>query len=152
MTGTQRFGVAFFQVFCCFHSDDPLSEPHVVQVWVGDQVSGKSCFGKLKESCCSEIYCFLQFLTIVKNKSLPKSSCSLLNITKLLLCHAHYSPSSSEELHVAAVEPQVQRSCCTRLMGVLAELCTLISPTNPTKRGDTMPILFHCTCKHIGVH
>jgi hypothetical protein len=95
-----------------YDSDDPLSEPHMVQTWVGDQ-----------------------FLAIVKNKSFPKSSNSLLDIAKLLLCHAHYS-SSSDQLHIAAVEPQVQRLCSTRLMGVLAELCTLTTPTKPTKKGE----------------
>ncbi|CAI8031340.1 rDNA transcriptional regulator pol5 [Geodia barretti] len=95
-----------------YDSDDPLSEPHMVQTWVGDQ-----------------------FLAIVKNKSLPKSSNSLLDVAKLLLCHAHYS-SSSDQLQIAAVEPQVQRLCSTRLMGVLAELCTLTTPTKPTKKGE----------------
>ena len=99
---------------------------------------------------CLLFHFHCQFLAIVKNKSFPKSSNLLLDIAKLLLCHAHYS-SSSDQLHIAAVEPQVQRLCSTRLMGVLAELCTLTTPTKPTKKGDVMHIcsktaLKLCTC------
>ena len=68
-----------------------------------------------------------KLLSLVRNRTIEKTSSSLLDVAKFLLLHAYYGDTAlGAGVHIAVVEPAVQKLCSVRLTGVLAELCTLI--------------------------